>query len=259
MAMKLSTGFIPDGKKGLNSPRRRVVTSTSQARSKSRKERWIMPPVVSIIGKSKSGKTTLIEKLIRELKLRGYRVATIKHVSGEMTFDKPDKDTWRHIQSGSEATAIFSSSKLVLIRPVASEPTLGEIIRFFGEEYDIILTEGFKKDNAPKIEVHRKEIGPPLEAVKKLAAIVTDEPLETKVRQFSFQDIKDLTDLLEVGFIKPQRERISLYVNNTPVPLRAFPKKIISHTLMAMVYSLRGVEEITSLDVSLRKEPRTGG
>ena len=218
-----------------------------------------MPPVVSVIGKSKSGKTTLIEKLIRELKLRGYRVATIKHVSGDMAFDKPDKDSWRHIQSGSEATAILSQNEVVLIKPVMPKLALSEIVRFFGEEYDIILTEGFKRDNAPKIEVHRKKIGPPLEAVKKLAAIVTDEPLETKVRQFSFEDVKGLADLLEVGFIKPQQERMSLYINNVLTPLRAFPKKIISHTLMAMVYSLRGVGEITSLDISLRKEPKTGG
>ncbi len=218
-----------------------------------------MPPVVSVIGKSKSGKTTLIGKLIKELKLRGYRVATIKHVSEDMSFDKPGKDSWRHIQSGSEATAILSQNEVVLIKPVMLEPALSEIVRFFGEEYDIILTEGFKRDNAPKIEVHRKKIGPPLEAVKKLAAIVTDEPLETKVRQFSFEDVEGLADLIEVGFIKPQRERISLYINNVPIPLRASPKKIISRTLMAMAYSLRGVEEITSLDISLRKEPKTGG
>ena len=48
-----------------------------------------MPPIVSIIGKSKSGKTTLVEKLVRELKSRGYRVATIKHTNQKLPFDEP--------------------------------------------------------------------------------------------------------------------------------------------------------------------------
>jgi len=215
-----------------------------------------MPPVVSIVGKSKSGKTTLIEKLIRELRLRGYRVATIKHVPQDIAFDKPDKDSWRHIQAGSEATTISSPNEVVLIKPVTQGSTLGEIVRFFGEDYDIILTEGFKEGDAPKIETHRKEAGPPLEAVKKLVAIVTDEPLQTKTRQFSFEDIKGLADLFERGFIKPQRERVSLYINNASIPLSTFPKEIISNTLIAMASSLKGAGEIRSLDISLRKEPK---
>ena len=217
-----------------------------------------MPPIVSIVGKSKAGKTTLIEKLIRELKLRGYRVATIKHVPQDIAFDEPDKDSWRHIQAGSEATTISSPNKVVLIKSVTQESTLDEVVRFFGEDYDIILTEGFKEGNAPKIEAHRKEAGPPLEAVKKLVAIVTDEPLKTKTRQFSFEEVKGLANLLEEGFIKPQRERTSLYINNVPVPLSVFPKEIISNTLIAMVSSLKGVGEVRSLDISLRKEPKLG-
>ncbi len=68
-----------------------------------------MPPIVSVVGKSKSGKTTLIEKLIQELKSRGYRVATIKHIPQGVSFDEPGKDSWRHLQAGSEA-ASFSST-----------------------------------------------------------------------------------------------------------------------------------------------------
>lgn len=217
-----------------------------------------MPPIISIVGKSKSGKTTLIEKLIRELKSRGYRVATVKHAAHGMSIDEPDKDSWRHIQAGSEATVISSLDRIVLIKPVAQAVTLDEIARLFGEQYDIILTEGFKQDNAPKIEVHRREVGPPLSAIKKLIAIVTDEPLETKTRQFSLQDVEGLADLLEKGFIKPQMERISLYINNVPIFLTAFPKEIINNTLLAMVSSLKGVGEVRSLEIFLRKEPKQG-
>ena len=212
-----------------------------------------MPHVVSIIGKSKSGKTTFIERLIRELKSRGYRVGTIKHTSQGMTFDVPDKDSWRHIQAGSEITVIGSSDRIALIKPVAQTLTLDEIAHLIGEDCDIILAEGFKQDNAPKIEVHRREVGTPLSAVKKLIAIATDEPLEIKTRQFSLQDIKGLADLLEKGFIKSQGERISLYINNVPVPLTAFPREIISNVLLAVAASLKGMGEVSSLDISLRR------
>ena len=144
-----------------------------------------MPPIVSIVGKSEAGKTTLIEKLIRELKARGYRVATIKHAPEGMSLDETDKDSWRHTQAGSEATAVSSPDRMVLIKPVTREIGLDEVARFFGEDYDIILTEGFKQGSAPKIEVHRRQVGSPLSGVKKVIAIATDETLDTKARQFS--------------------------------------------------------------------------
>jgi molybdopterin-guanine dinucleotide biosynthesis protein MobB len=161
-----------------------------------------MPPIISVVGESKSGKTTLIEMLITELKSRGYRVATIKHSVHGLSFDKPGKDSWRHIQAGSAATAIASPDQVVLIKPVSEEPDLKEIARLFGEDYDIILAEGFKQSQAPKVEVHRKAAGLPLSRVNNLIAIATDEPLETKTRQFSLNDIKGLADFLERDFIK---------------------------------------------------------
>ena len=215
-----------------------------------------MLPIVSIVGKSKSGKTTLIEKLIRELKSRGYQVATIKHAPHGMSFDELGKDSWRHIEAGSEATVISSPDMMVLIKPVAHHITLDEIAHFFGEDYDLILTEGFKQGSAPKIEVHRRDVGPPLSGVKKLIAIATDETLETKTRQFSLEDIEGLADFLERGFIKPQRERISIYVNNVPISLTAFPREIITNIVLALASSLKGVGKVGNIEIFLRREPK---
>ena len=215
-----------------------------------------MPPIISIVGKSKSGKTTLIEKLIQELKSRGYRVATIKHAPQNLTFDEPGKDSWRHIEAGSEATMIRSRDKVVLIKPVDRDSSLEEIARLLGEEYDLIITEGFKQDKAPKIEVHRKEVGRPLASIKKLIAISTDEPLETKTRQFSSEDIKGLADLLEKGFIKPQMERVTLYVNNVPIPLSGFPRQIIGNVLLSIASCLKGVKEVRSLEIFMKRETK---
>ncbi len=108
-------------------------------------------------------------------------------------------------------------------------------------------------DDAPKIEVHRREIGPPLSRVKKLFAIVTDEPLETKTRQFLLDDVNGLADLLEEGFIRPQKNRLSLYVNNVPIPLSGFPRDFIINVLVGMASSLRGVREIDNLEIFMKK------
>jgi molybdopterin-guanine dinucleotide biosynthesis protein MobB len=103
-----------------------------------------MPPIVSIVGNSETGKTTLITKLIKELKSRGFHVTTIKHTAQDIAFDQPDKDSWRHIQAGSEATVLSSPGSLALIKPVTQTLTLEQVARHLGEDYDIILAEGFK-------------------------------------------------------------------------------------------------------------------
>jgi molybdopterin-guanine dinucleotide biosynthesis protein B len=214
-----------------------------------------VPPIISIVGKSESGKTTLLEKLIAELKSRGYRVATVKHTPRESSFDEPGKDSWRHVQAGSEAAVVSSPDKLILIKPLNHEASFRQIAYLLGEEYDIILAEGFSKGDTPKIEVHRQQAGPPLAKVRKLIAIATDEPLETKTRQFSLEDAKGLADLLEKGFIQPNSERLSLYVNHAPVVLTVFPKQIIANILTALASSLKGVKKIKSLDIFYRKSP----
>jgi molybdopterin-guanine dinucleotide biosynthesis protein B len=212
-----------------------------------------MPPIVSIVGKSESGKTTLLEKLIAELTSRGYKVATVKHAPNESSFDEPGKDSWRHVQAGSQAAVVSSSDKLVLIKPLQKEASFEQIAHLLGEDYDIILAEGFKVGDTPKIEVHRKQAGPILPKARKLIAIATDEPLDTKTRQFSLDDTKGIADLLEKGFLKPQRERLSLYVNNAPVVLTVFPRQVIANILLAVASSLKGVKKVKNLDIFYRK------
>ena len=215
-----------------------------------------MPSIVSIVGRSKSGKTTLIEKLLAELTGRGYQVATIKHTCREINFDEPGKDSWRHIRAGSHSTILNSPGKVVLVKPVKGEITPGELVRLLGEDCDLIITEGFKQGDTPKIEVHRREAGPPLSNIKKLIAIASDEPLDSQIRQFSLEDIKGLANLLEKGMIIPQKERASLYINGVPTPLSAFPKEFITNTILGMVSSLKGVGEVKSLDISLRRDAK---
>jgi molybdopterin-guanine dinucleotide biosynthesis protein B len=160
-----------------------------------------MPPVISIVGKSSTGKTTFLEKLIRELAGRHYRVATIKHSHHAISFDQPNKDSWRHAKAGAAATMVSSTTEIQIIKPVPRELTIEELASHLGADYDIILSEGFSRGNAPKVEIHRKDAGPLLETANNLFAVVTDEPLDTDAAQFSHDDVKGVADLLVERFI----------------------------------------------------------
>lgn len=211
------------------------------------------PPVVAIVGRSRSGKTTLIRKLIPELAGRGYRVATIKHAPKKLTLDEKMKDSRRHLEAGSLVTVVSGKDRLILEKPTPKEASLEEAVDLLGEDYDIILVEGFKQAGAAVIEVHRKEVGSIMEGLKKRLAIVTDEPLDIRLRQYDINDIKGVADIIEQGFIKPNKERVTLCVNGEPLALTAFPRRLVTGTVLAMVSSLKGVDEIKSLRISLEQ------
>jgi molybdopterin-guanine dinucleotide biosynthesis protein MobB len=156
-----------------------------------------MSLVVSVVGRSNSGKTTLLEKLIVELKRRGYTVAAVKHSGSGFQLDHPGKDSWRFSEAGSDAVVLASPSGLAFLQKASRPPSLEEVIDFLDNRYDCILVEGFKESGVPKIEVHRKELGGLLTPPQKLMAVVTDEQLDVPVPQFSSLDGVALVDLLE--------------------------------------------------------------
>src|SRR3989304_9649697 len=112
-----------------------------------------MVPIISIVGKSDSGKTTLIEKLVRELIRRGYAVGTVKHDAHQFEIDHPGKDSWRHKQAGAGTVVVSSPAKAAVVKSVDKELTLDEIAAAYLADVDIILTEGFKREPKPKVEV----------------------------------------------------------------------------------------------------------
>ena len=116
-----------------------------------------MIPILSIVGKSDSGKTTLIEKLLPELIRRGYRIATVKHDVHGFEVDREGKDSWRHKKAGAHTVIISSPQKVALIRDVEKDLTLDELREKLVQDVDLILSEGYKKDVQPKIEIFRKE------------------------------------------------------------------------------------------------------
>ena len=156
-----------------------------------------LPPVVSIIAKSGTGKTTFIEKLIPELRRHGLRVGVLKHHSHPTPFDIPGKDTYRMAQAGAEVVVGASAVQTaVFIQQSGSEDLDATIARFLSD-MDIVLTEGYKRGAYPKIEVHRAARSTELLCEpEELLLLVTDEPLDLPVPQFDLDDARGVATWL---------------------------------------------------------------
>ncbi len=161
-----------------------------------------MIPVFSIVaGNSKVGKTTVICDIIKELKYRGYRVCTIKHDVHGFDIDHHGKDTWKHAQAGADTVVISSAKKMAIIEQVEREYSLDEVISKISN-VDIIITEGYKKEDKPKIEIYRKSKSEKIcSKDEELFAIITDTPITQIIPQFSFNEIKEVVDLIEDKFL----------------------------------------------------------
>lgn len=158
-------------------------------------------PVVAIVGKSKVGKTTFIEKLITELKLRDIKVCTIKHDVHGFEIDKPGKDTWRHAQAGADTVVISSPNKLAMIKKVQEELTLDQIAEMVSSDTDIIITEGYKRSNKPKIEINRSERSKELLCIPdELMALVSDTNWNIGVPVFKLDDAVGVANLIQSKF-----------------------------------------------------------
>ena len=161
-------------------------------------------PIVSIVGKSNSGKTTLLEKLIPELIKRGYRVATVKHNVHGFEIDHEGKDSWRHKKAGAHTTVISSPLQVALVEDVDHDQTLDEIRKKYIKRVDILLAEGYKGNPFPKIEVVRSELkrAPLCKKDDNLLALAADTKLDIGVPCFDINDTQGLVDLIENKFLK---------------------------------------------------------
>lgn len=160
-------------------------------------------PILSIVGRSNSGKTTLIERLIPELILAGYRVATIKHAGHGFDLDTEGKDSWRHKRAGASAVIVVSKGSLAMFSDVSSEIKVEELRdRFLDSEIDLVLAEGWKSEGFPKILVVRDQIGEVPVSQEGVLAVVSNKPVEVSVPRLAPDDIKGLCDLIVHHFPK---------------------------------------------------------
>lgn len=177
----------------------------------------LIPPVVAVVGRKDSGKTTLLVALAAELARRGRRVATLKHGHPHFEFDRPGSDSWRHVHEGeAEAVTMVGGDRIaVVMRFPEGEPDPEALVRrlYAGRGYDLVLAEGYKRGPFPRVEVFRRAAHdrPLLDPASddgggEWVAVVTDDPsLDVPVPVLPIEaaggHVARLADLLEARFV----------------------------------------------------------
>ncbi len=155
-------------------------------------------PILSVIGRSNTGKTTFIEKLIPMVGAKGIRVATIKHHLHDFESDREGKDSYRHKKAGARIAMIVSPRKVAFTADVERELTLPELISRFVTNVDLVIVEGFKGERTPKIEVYRytEGIAPLCHADADVFAVMSDRPIDAPVPVFPRDDVAGAAELI---------------------------------------------------------------
>ncbi len=164
-------------------------------------------PIVSFVGRSNSGKTTLIERVIPELVRAGYRVATVKHAGHGFDLDTEGKDSWRHKRAGASSVIVMSRGSLAMFADVPEEMKVEEIRdRFLDGSYDLIIAEGWKSESYLKIVVIREQVGEVPVSPDGLLAVVSDKPVDLPVPVLDLNDVTGVAALIIKHFPRVTHE-----------------------------------------------------
>ncbi|MFT6775326.1 MAG: molybdopterin-guanine dinucleotide biosynthesis protein MobB [Paracoccaceae bacterium] len=156
--------------------------------------------IFGVAGWKNSGKTGLMERLVADICARGIAVSTIKHAHHAFDVDQPGKDSHRHRVAGAQEVLLASGKRWALMHELrdAPEPSLADLIAHLSP-VDLVLIEGYKHADHPKIEAHRAETGKPLLAGgdPRIVAIASNEPLpDAAVPVLDLDDTVAIADLL---------------------------------------------------------------
>lgn len=192
------------------------------------------PFALGIYGKSNSGKTKLVQELIKKLIKNGYKVASIKKTDKEIGIDQEGKDTWKHTIAGSELVILSSPVETdIIFKKNLSSFYLTKVISNFGN-FDVILIEGVREKSVPKIRVGN-----------------------IKIRENTIFDYKNNFDKI-FNYIKKEineshviKEDIKITVNGKKIPLSKFPSKIILNGILGILKSLKGVNQIKEANIEI--------
>lgn len=168
------------------------------------------PRLISVVGKKNAGKTSLVVVLTKELVRRGHRVMTIKHGSHPFEIDQQGRDTWRHMHEGGAERVVMETPSLRVLLAKPKEP-MGprELAAQFLADAELVIVEGFKTSDLPKIEVFRQAVHPtPLydpagpEAPSYLAIMTDARDFRAQIPVLRFSDtawMYRLTDIVLTG------------------------------------------------------------
>ena len=156
-----------------------------------------MSKIIGITGWKDVGKTYYATLIIKSLVKKGYQVGSIKHAHHDFDIDKPGTDSFKHREAGSSQVVISSAKRWAKITENnnENEKSLDELIQEFNN-VEIIVVEGFKKDNHPKIEILTKVLNNRNKETKNVIAIVSNDLKNITIPVFKENDIENLVEFI---------------------------------------------------------------
>ena len=230
-------------------------------------------PVFAVSGEKKTGKTTLATEVIERLDSADYKVASIKHTTGEYSIDKEDTDTWKHAKAGSELV-VFSTAvetSFIYTGEMGLEQIV-ELISSFGY-FDIVIIEGFKEEDIPNITLE-KDIGEASEISDDQVEYIIDN-IEREINIYKVYNKLPMLDCGDCGYDGcrefaeavldgdeklsncvsiSSKNTIQIEVNGKEIPLSPFPSNIIKNGIKGMLSSLKGVDDIREVGIHFEEE-----
>jgi len=199
-----------------------------------------MIPIVSVVGHSNSGKTTLVEKIVAELTSRGYKTATVKFTRHVFDPDTEGKDTWRHTQAGACMSALVTPEKTAIYIP-GKRPSIEEIVYEHITLADIVIAEGGKEESGPKIWVLGANDDKIECAEDELLAVAADHPVDSVAPVFARNDTAGITDMIQSKYLKNvSRSEVRVWIDGRFLAIKPFVKAFIGQTIKGMLSSLKG-------------------
>ncbi|WP_306143621.1 molybdopterin-guanine dinucleotide biosynthesis protein B [Roseibium sp. MMSF_3412] len=159
-------------------------------------------PVFGITGWKNSGKTQLVTRLVAEFTARGFKVSTVKHAHHNFDIDKPGADSYRHREAGASEVALVSGRRWALMHELRQEdePSLADILARLAP-CDLVMIEGYKREDHPKIEARRLETvdrGALAPQDPNIMAIASDHALPGETLPvFDLDDVPSMADFIE--------------------------------------------------------------
>ena len=155
--------------------------------------------IYGVTGWKNAGKTGLMERLVAEFCARGLTVSTLKHAHHSTEVDRPGTDSYRHREAGASEVLLASPNRVAIMQELrgAPEPSFTELLARM-RPVDLVLVEGFKREDHPKIEAYRTSAGNPLIASgdSSIRAVASDIPLALDRPVFDLDDTRAIADFI---------------------------------------------------------------
>ncbi len=154
--------------------------------------------IIGVVGWKNSGKTYFVSNIIKKLKLKNYRVASIKHAHHEFDIDHKNTDSYIHREAGSSQVIVSSSKRWVKITELnnSKEQTLSDLINQLSDT-DIVVVEGFKNEDHPKIEIITNGNNKYLfNQISNIKAIISEVQIDTNLKQFKKNEIDNIVNFI---------------------------------------------------------------